>query len=155
MADDDDQLPDARGEIESAESQERSGVFRRDVFRTSAMIAVGAALPACGKREEPRPAPPKPAPEPVLPTPPAAAAKAAAEEAAPAVELIELTFADLQARMKAGTDTSKSLVAKYRQRIEALDQKGPMLRAVLELNPDADAIAEKLDAERAAGKLRG
>jgi amidase len=155
MADDDDQLPDAHGEIESAETQERNGIFRRDVFRTSAMIAVGAALPACGKREEPRPAPPKPAPEPVLPTPPAAAAKAAAEEAAPAVELIELTFADLQARMKAGTDTSKSLVAKYRQRIEALDQKGPMLRAVLELNPDADAIAEKLDAERAAGKLRG
>jgi amidase len=141
--DDDDQLPVESGEIN-----------RRDVFRSGALLAVGAALPACGKREEPRPAPAKP-PEPVLPTPPAVAARAAAAEAAPSVELIELTLADLQQRLKVGTDTSKSLVAKYRQRIEALDQKGPMLRAVLELNPEADAIADQRDAERKAGKLRG
>jgi amidase len=145
--DDDDELAVAGIEIN-----------RRDVFRSGAMLAVGAALPACGKREEPKPAPAtaKPAtPEPVLPTPPNVAAKAAAAEAAPAVELIELTLADLQERMKSGSDTAKTLVAKYRQRIEALDRKGPMLRAVLELNPEADAIADQLDGERKAGKLRG
>jgi amidase len=84
-----------------------------------------------------------------------AKAVASAAESAPAVELVELTFADLQARMVAGTDSAKSLVGKYRQRIEALDRKGPMLRAVLELNPEADAIADQLDAERKAGKVRG
>ncbi|MFL6295693.1 MAG: amidase, partial [Actinomycetes bacterium] len=70
-------------------------------------------------------------------------------------ELVELAFADLQARMAAGSESAKSLVAKYRQRIEALDRKGPTLRAVLELNPEADAIADQLDAERKAGTLRG
>jgi amidase len=73
----------------------------------------------------------------------------------PAVELVELTFADLEARMASGSDTAKSLVQKYRQRIEAIDRKGPTLRSVLELNPDADAIADQLDAERKAGKRRG
>jgi amidase len=57
--------------------------------------------------------------------------------------------------MAAGSETARSLVDKYRRRIEALDRRGPMLRAVLELNPEADAIAAQLDAERAAGKLRG
>ena len=57
--------------------------------------------------------------------------------------------------MAAGRETARSLVAKYRQRIAALDQRGPMLRAVLELSPEADAIAAGLDAERAAGRLRG
>ena len=146
MTDDDDDQPSGAG----------TEPHRRDVFLSSALLAVGVALPACGKREEPRPAPAKPAAkEPVLPTPPDIAAKAAAAESAPAVELIELTIADLQERMKMGSDTAKSLVAKYRQRIEALDRKGPMLRAVLELNPEADAIADQLDAERKAGKLRG
>src|SRR5262245_52378571 len=120
--DDDDQLPG--GEV--AEQVTEIELNRRDVFRSGAVLAVGAALPACGNREEPRPAPAKPAaPEPVQPTPPAVAAKAAEAEAVPAVELIELTFADLQERMKVGSDTARSLVAKYRQRIEALDRKGP------------------------------
>src|ERR1044071_10017594 len=143
------------------DDDDRFSVNRRDVFLSGAVIAVGAALPACGKREEPRPVPSagsgsaKAAPEPALPTPPDIAAKATAAEAAPAVDLIELTIADLQERMKMGSDTAKSLVAKYRQRIEALDRKGPTLRAILELNPEADAIADQLDAERKAGKLRG
>jgi amidase len=141
------------------DDDDESAIDRRDLFRTGATLLVGAAIPACGKREEPRPAAPA---KPPSPTAAAVAkkeadARAAAEaaEAVPAVEIIELTFADLEARMANGTDTAKSLVAKYRQRIEALDRKGPMLRAVLELNPDADAIAGQLDAERAAGKRHG
>jgi amidase len=73
----------------------------------------------------------------------------------PGADVVEATFAELQAKLAAGSETCVSLVAKYRQRIDALDRSGPMLRAVLEVNPDADAIAAGLDAERAAGKLRG
>ena len=59
----------------------------------------------------------------------------------PPTDVVELSFAELQARMASGKETAKSLVAKYRRRIEALDQNGPKLRAALELNPEADAIA--------------
>src|SRR5262249_56620012 len=40
-------------------------------------------------------------------------------------------------------------------RIQALDRSGPTLRAVIEVNPDALTIADTLDAERTAGRLRG
>src|SRR5438046_520507 len=43
----------------------------------------------------------------------------------------------------------------YAPRIDALDRKGPALRAVLEVNPDALAQAEALDAERKAKGPRG
>src|SRR5690242_20492268 len=66
-----------------------------------------------------------------------------------------MTIARLQAGMKAGQFTSKQLVEAYRARIAELDRKGPALRAVLELNPDAVAIAESLDAERKAKGPRG
>ena len=74
---------------------------------------------------------------------------------APAFDLEELTIADLQARLQSGEDTAHSLVEKYAARIEALDTRGPALRQVLELNPDALAAARELDEERKAGKHRG
>ncbi|HEY2797043.1 MAG TPA: amidase [Thermoanaerobaculia bacterium] len=85
------------------------------------------------------------------------------EPAAPAVpvppfELEEATVADLQKRMESGQDSARSLVEKYVARIEAIDKgegNGPALRSVLEVNPDALSIAEALDAERKAGKVRG
>jgi amidase len=86
---------------------------------------------------------------------------AAREAATPAAsapapfELDEATVADLQKRMASGADTARSIATKYMARIETLDQKGPQLRAILELNPDALAIADGLDAERKAGKVRG
>jgi amidase len=70
-------------------------------------------------------------------------------------ELNELTIDDLQKRMAAGQETSKSLAEKYLARIEALDRQGPTLRSVIETNPDAIADADRLDAERKAGKVRG
>jgi len=73
----------------------------------------------------------------------------------PAFELDEATIADLSRRMASGADTARSLAEKYTARIDALDRKGPELRAVLEVNPDALSIAGRLDAERKAGKLRG
>jgi len=57
--------------------------------------------------------------------------------------------------MVVGEETARSLVEKYAARIEALDKRGPALRAVLEINPDALKIAEDLDAERKAGRVRG
>src|SRR5262249_14081669 len=141
--------------MSDADDDDQAGIARRDMFRGGAALAMGAAIAGCGKREEPHPAPARPVqPESAQP-PPAATAKPPVHDEAPATDLIEATFADLQERMKSGKETAKSLVAKYRQRIEAVDQKGPTLRSVLELNPEADAIADKLDAERAAGKLRG
>lgn len=75
--------------------------------------------------------------------------------AVPAFELEEATIGDLQKRMQSGQDSSRSLVEKYAARIETLDKQGPRLHAVLEINPDALAIAGELDAERKAGKARG
>jgi amidase len=80
---------------------------------------------------------------------------APAPAAPPAFELDEASVADLQKRMGTGADSARSIAEKYIARIEALNQKGPELRAVLEINPDALAIADGLDAERKAGKVRG
>src|SRR5438034_173736 len=70
-------------------------------------------------------------------------------------ELEEATIAELQAGMKSGKYTARGLTAAYAQRIDALDRKGPALRAVLEVNPDALVQAEALDAERKAKGPRG
>ncbi len=70
-------------------------------------------------------------------------------------ELDELTVADLQAGMRSGRFTSRSLVEKYSARISSMDTRGPALRAVIEMNPDALSIADVLDAERRSGTVRG
>ena len=70
-------------------------------------------------------------------------------------ELDELTVADLQERMASGRDTAKSLAEKYLARIEQLDARGPALHSVIEINPEALAIAEALDGERAKSGPRG
>jgi len=75
--------------------------------------------------------------------------------AAVSFDLEEATIADLQHRMETGQDTSRSLVDKYLARIDALDRNGPGLRSVLEINPDARDIANLLDTERRAGRVRG
>src|SRR5262245_36233345 len=73
----------------------------------------------------------------------------------PPFDLQEATIVDLQQRMTRGDDTARSLTEKYLARIDAIDRQGPMLHSVIELNPDALAIADTLDAERQAGRLRG
>jgi len=70
-------------------------------------------------------------------------------------DLDEATIADLQQRMQAGTETSRSLVEKYLARIDAVDRSGPLLRSVIETNPEALSIADQLDSERRARGLRG
>ncbi len=67
----------------------------------------------------------------------------------------EATIADLQAKMAAGALTSRALAQAYLDRIAAIDDAGPRLNAVIELNPDALKEADARDAERKAGKVRG
>jgi amidase len=74
---------------------------------------------------------------------------------APSFALEEFTIEDLQSRMRSGAETSASLTRQYVERINAMDQRGPSINAVIELNPDAEAVASQLDAERKSGKVRG
>lgn len=70
-------------------------------------------------------------------------------------ELNEITIDELQIMMKDGKTTSKAITQLYLKRIDAIDKKGPAINAVIEINPDAIKIAEEMDKERKAGKLRG
>jgi len=70
-------------------------------------------------------------------------------------ELDELTLADLQDGMKSGKLTARSLAEKYLARIEAVDKRGPAVNSVIEVNPDALAIADALDREWKAKGPRG
>src|ERR1700693_4856436 len=67
----------------------------------------------------------------------------------------EATVADLQAQMAAGTVTSEQLTKYYLHRILALDQNGPGVNSVIELNPEAIWIAEQMDDLRRRGKVLG
>ena len=73
-----------------------------------------------------------------------------ARPAIPPFELEEATIAQLQDGMKTGKYTSRSITQLYLGRIDALDQRGPAVNHVLEVNPDALAIADALDQERKA-----
>ena len=70
-------------------------------------------------------------------------------------ELDEITIAQLQASMGSGKFTAVSLTKKYLARIEEIDRRGPVVNSVIELNPDALAIARVFDQERKARHLRG
>ena len=74
----------------------------------------------------------------------------------PAVDdLFELTIAAARERMETGTLTSRALTQRYLTRIDAMDKRGPAVNAMIELNVDALAIADAMDAERKAGTVRG
>ena len=69
--------------------------------------------------------------------------------------LLEVTIDELQQKMNSGEYSSVAITKLYLKRIAEIDKKGPALNAVIELNPDALAIAAAMDAERKAGKVRG
>lgn len=73
----------------------------------------------------------------------------------PAFALEEKTIDDLQRMMATGSMSSKQITQAYLNRIETLNKRGPALRAVIETNPDAIAMAAALDAERKAKGPRG
>jgi amidase len=70
-------------------------------------------------------------------------------------ELEEVTIDDLQAGMKSGRYTSRSITQKYLERIQDVDRQGPAVNSVIEVNPDALEIAESLDRERKEKGARG
>ncbi len=67
---------------------------------------------------------------------------------AESIPLASATIADLNAAFKAGTLTSEQLVTRYLARIEAYDNQGPKINAVITLNTEALALARALDQER-------
>ncbi len=67
----------------------------------------------------------------------------------------EATVAQLQAEMASGRLTSEQLTREYIARILALDQKGPGVNSIIELNPDALTIAKQMDALRRRGIVLG
>src|SRR5437762_830301 len=71
------------------------------------------------------------------------------------IELEEVSIDALQAGLAGGAFTARQVAEAYLERIEAIDGKGPTLRSVLEVNPDALQIADALDRERAEGHIRG
>jgi len=107
--------------------------FLQSTLLVSATAAVYPALAAARAVSSPKPAPSE----------------------VPAFELDEMTIADLQAGMASGRYTAHSLVERYLARIELVDKQGPAVNSVIELNPDAPAIADALDKERAAQGVRG
>jgi amidase len=107
--------------------------FLRSAVNASAAVAV---YPALGAAREITPA--KPAIADVKP-----------------FELDEVTIPELQDGMKSGKFTARALVKKYSARIDEIDKRGPAVNAIIELNPDAFAIADVLDQERRAKGPRG
>ena len=67
----------------------------------------------------------------------------------------EWTIAQFQAEMSAGVLTARALTEFYLQRIAEIDESGPAINSVIELNPDALALADRLDAERRENGGRG
>src|ERR1700691_3683574 len=115
--------------------QERSGKLHRRHFLASACkIAVASqAMPAFARATQ---------------------ATGPAPEVKP-FELDEITLAELNDGMKAGKYTARSLAEKYLERIGEMDTSGAALNSVIELNHDALAIADSLDAERQSKGPRG
>ena len=105
---------------------------RREFAELASLAVVGTVLPATRAGKDPAP---------VIPQ--------------QAFALQETTIAQLQNGMKAGRLTARGVAQGYLDRIGALDRQGPMLRAVLETNPDALATADALDGERRRGTVRG
>lgn len=68
------------------------------------------------------------------------------------LDLDEATIFGLQEAMTSGKASSEEIVKAYLDRIEDTDGK---INSVIEINPDAVAIAKRMDAERKAGKIRG
>ena len=67
----------------------------------------------------------------------------------------EASVGQLQAQMRAGKASSADITRAYLARVAAMDRKGPTLRSIIAINPDALAQAKALDAERKAGRVRG
>lgn len=71
------------------------------------------------------------------------------------LDVVELDAATAQRRMTAGDLSAVALTRAYLARIAAIDDAGPRLGAVIEVNSRAEAEALQRDRERAEGRVRG
>ena len=71
----------------------------------------------------------------------------------PALE--EITISELQDGMSSGHWTARSIAEGYLERIASIDKHGPAINSIIEINPEALAIADAMDHERKAGHVRG
>ncbi len=133
-------MPEDRDESRR-EPKTAGSVSRRDVLRLGAIA--GAAVPLAGLIG-------------------GGAAAAAADQrvelpslSEKAIQIEEATIAQLQAAMTRGGLTSLGLVDMYLERIASIDESGPTVNSVLQLNPDARKIARQLDHERKTKGPRG
>ena len=108
------------------------GLTRRDVLKVGALAGAGASI-----------------------APLVAPSIAAAASAAAPSDFNEMTVVQLQGLMRSKQASSVDLVNFYLRRIRALDQSGPTVNSVIQVNPDALDIATALDNERRAGHVRG
>ena len=99
--------------------------------RLAALLLVAAPVPAVAQS----------APPPGIPIPP--------------IAIEEQSIDQLQASMASIPGGSALLTTAYLNRIADMNRKGPALRAVIAVNPDAMAQAKASDARRKAGKLFG
>jgi len=90
-----------------------------------------------------------------LAKPLSAVAQAAQPSYPPELPLEEITIGELQDGMSSGRWNSHAVVISYLHRIDAFDKRGPMINSIIEINPDALAIADAMDRERKAGHVRG
>ena len=111
----------------------------RDLARFRAVTLVLAVGSITSLAADQRGAPPKPQPAPVIEF----------------FEVHELSILDLQSAMSSGRVTSRRLVESYLARIQAYDQAGPRLNAIVTINPQAREDADAMDRERADNKVRG
>jgi amidase len=70
-------------------------------------------------------------------------------------ELDEETISSLRKKLDSGEYTSQQIVQLYLKRIESIDQNGAKLNSVIEINPEAIAIAVAMDKELKVGTNRG
>lgn len=120
-------------------------IDRRSLFRAGAATLV---VTACGSKDE---APIVPQPPPVFPLS-EPLTEGVGLTGLPHPELAEWSLAEIAAKLAQRELTSVALVQRYRERIAQLDGT---LHSILELNREAEQIAERLDRERAAGRSRG
>ncbi len=132
-------------------NRERSSKFppknsaRRDFLRAAAMAtAAGFAQPALGSAR-------------VVDSPPSSSGSDSTKknDFKKDFELDEITIDEVRKGFESGQYSSRSLTERYLARIHEIDKAGPMLNAIIEINPDALQIAEALDQERKAKGPRG
>lgn len=115
-------------------------MHRRQFLQQSVVGGAGLAIGASARAQSPIAQPPE---------------RISSATLAVGDEVVERGVDDLRRALESGELTTRTLAQAYLRRIDAVDRQGAALNSVIEINPDALDIAERLDIERKAGKVRG